>query len=195
VRIDPERKKSIRVFTIPRDTKGVTCFIGMGNFYHKIIPRLADVVAPVNALLKKGVKFVWGKEQQEAVEALKQAISQTPVLSMTDFSNNFILETDASGFSLVGVLSQETDWVRQPIAYAWMTLSAQERKASSTYALECLAVLFSTENLRKYIENKEFILKTDNQDLSWLLSHPRQLGEDKPLGSENSSVENSGATY
>ena len=50
------------------------------------------------------------------------------------------------------------------------------RKASSTYELECLAVLFGTEKLRKYIEHKEFILKTDNQALSWLLSHPRQLG-------------------
>jgi hypothetical protein len=37
-------------------------------------------------------------------------------------------------------------------------------------------VLFGTKKFRKYIEHKEFILKTDNQALSWLLSHPRQLG-------------------
>jgi hypothetical protein len=56
-------------------------------------------------------------------------------------------------------------------------LSAQERKASSTYELECLAVLFGTEKFRKYIEHKEFILEMDNQPYSWLLSHPRQLGK------------------
>ena len=38
-------------------------------------------------------------------------------------------------------------------------------------------MLFRTEILRKYIEHQDFILETDNQALSWLLSHPRQLGK------------------
>jgi hypothetical protein len=72
------------------------------------------------------------------------------------------------------VLSQEFDGVRQHIAYASRTLSAQERKAS-VYELECLAVLFGKEKFRKYIEHQEFILETDNVALFWLLSLPRQL--------------------
>ena len=40
-----------------------------------------------------------------------------------------------------------------------------------------MAVLFGTEKFRKYIEHQELILETDNQALSWLLSHPRQLGK------------------
>jgi hypothetical protein len=177
VRIDPERTRSIRDFPIPRDIKGISRFIGMVNFYHKFIPRLADMAAPLNALRKKGEKFSWGQPQQQAFEALKQAISQPPVLGMADFAEKFILQTDASGVALGAVLSQERGGVRQPIAYASRTLSAQERKASSTYELECLAVLFGTEKFRKYIEHQDFILETDNQALSWLLSHPRQLGK------------------
>jgi hypothetical protein len=51
---------------------------------------------------------------------------------MADFSK-FILQTDASGVALGGgVLSQVRNGVRQPIAYASRTLSAQERKVSST---------------------------------------------------------------
>jgi hypothetical protein len=57
VRIDPERTRAIRDFPPPRDTKGINRFIGMVNFYHKFIPRLAEVAAPLNALRKKGVKF------------------------------------------------------------------------------------------------------------------------------------------
>jgi hypothetical protein len=45
------------------------------------------------------------------------------------------------------------------------------------YELECLAVLFGTEKFRKYIEHQKFILETDNRALSWLLSHPKQLGK------------------
>jgi hypothetical protein len=61
------------------------------------------------------------------------------------------------------------------VAYASRTLSAQERKVSSIYELECLAVLLGRDKFRKYIEHQEFVLETDIQALAWLLSHPRQL--------------------
>jgi ribonuclease HI len=79
--------------------------------------------------------------------------------------------------ALGAVLLQEVEGVRQPIAYASRTLSAQERRASSAYELECLAVLFGMEKFRKYVEHQEFLLETDNQSLSWLLAHLRQLGK------------------
>jgi hypothetical protein len=103
------------------------------------------------------------KEQQRAFDVLKQAISQPPVLKMADFSEQFIVQTDASGVALGAVLSQEVDGVRQPIAYASRTLSAQERKAASTYELECLAVLFAMDKFRKYLEHQAFVLETDNR--------------------------------
>jgi len=90
--IDPEHTRAIREFPTPCDTRGTSRFIGMVNFCHKFIPRLADVAAPLNALHKKGMKFTWGQEQQEAFEALKQAISQPPVLRMADFSEKLILQ-------------------------------------------------------------------------------------------------------
>jgi hypothetical protein len=65
---------------------------------------------------------------------------------MADFGKKFILQTDASGVALGLVLSQENDGFQQPIAFASRTLTNQERRASSTYELECLAVLFGTES-------------------------------------------------
>jgi hypothetical protein len=177
VGIDPQRTRAIRAFTPPKDAKGISRFVGMVNFYHKFIPNLAEVAAPLNLLRKKGVKFKWDAEQQQAFEALKKAISQPPVLKMADFSEQFIVQTDASGVALGAVLSQEVDGIRQPVAYASRTLTSQERKAASTYELECLAVLFAMDKFRKYIEHCPFVLETDNQALSWLLSHPRQLGK------------------
>jgi len=177
VRIDPERTRLIRKFLPPRDGKGVSRFLGMIHFYHKFIPRLADRSAPLNMLRRKGVKCVWGKQQLDAFEDLKRAITQPPVLKMADFEQQFIVQTDASNVALGAVLSQEVDGVRRPIAYASRSLTAQERKPSSVYELECLTVLFGTEKFRTYIEHQEFILETDNQALSWLLSHPRQSGK------------------
>lgn len=69
VHINRECTRVIREFPAPRNTRCISRFIRMVNFYHKFIPRLADVVAPLNALHKKGVKFDWGQEQQESFEA------------------------------------------------------------------------------------------------------------------------------
>jgi len=96
VRIDRERTRVIREFLPPRDVKGVSRFLGMINLYHKFIPSLADRSAPLNMLRRKGVKFVWGKQQLDAFEDLKRAITQPPVLKMADFEQPFIVQTDAS---------------------------------------------------------------------------------------------------
>jgi hypothetical protein len=50
-----------------------------------------------------------------------------------------------------------------------------QHKDSSIYAFEFLAVLFRTEKFKKYLEHQEFILETNNQELLWVMSHPRQL--------------------
>jgi cleavage and polyadenylation specificity factor subunit 1 len=56
VRIDPERTQATRNFTTPKDAKGISRFVGMVNFYHKFIPNLAELAAPLNQLRKKCVK-------------------------------------------------------------------------------------------------------------------------------------------
>jgi hypothetical protein len=68
MRIDPERTTAIREFPTPRDTRDISRFIALLNFYHKSISRLADVAAPLNALRKKGVKFVWERSSKKLLK-------------------------------------------------------------------------------------------------------------------------------
>lgn len=175
VSIDQERTRAIREFLPPCDAKGIARFLGMINYFHKYIPRLADVAAPLNALRKKGVKFRWTPEHQRAFEILKDCIIQPPVLQMANFSKEFVVQTDSSSVALGAVICQEVDGTRLPISYASRTLTEQERKYSA-YELECLAVIFAVEKFRPFLEHKEFLLETDNQALSWMLNHPKQLG-------------------
>jgi hypothetical protein len=149
----------------------------MTNFYRKFVPKFADIAAPLNGLRRRGARFIWGPEQERSFLELKRCIAQPPVLQMADFSREFILESDASAAGVAAVLLREHHGVRLPIAYASRALSMLERKASSLYELECLAVVFGIEKFRAYSEHREFLLETDNQALSWLLSHPRQRGK------------------
>ena len=49
---------------------------------------------------------MWGPEQQEAFEKLKDRLRTTPVLAYPDFSQPFILTTDASKLAVAAVLFQ-----------------------------------------------------------------------------------------
>lgn len=43
--------------------------------------------------------------------------------------------------------------------------------------LECLAVVFSIDKFQRLLEHENFLLETDNQALSLLLAHLRELGK------------------
>ena len=64
-------------------------------------------------------KFTWSKECQEGFNALKHALTTAPVLAYPDYTQPFILETDASLKGLGAVLSQKgKDGEVRIIAYA-----------------------------------------------------------------------------
>ena len=98
--------------------RGIARFVGTANFCCKFVPYFAETAEPLTTLRKKRARFQWGPEQDQAFHRLKMAIAQPPVLRMADFSETFILQTDASAIGLAAVLSQEHQGVRLPIAYA-----------------------------------------------------------------------------
>ena len=60
----------------------------------------------------------WGKEQQDAFDALKCKLSTRPVLAYADFAKPFIVHTDASRERLGAVLYQEQNVIENGIAHA-----------------------------------------------------------------------------
>ena len=55
----------------------------------------------------KQLPFVWGVDQKQAFDVLKQALTTAPILAYPDFTKPFKLHTDASGPG--PVLYQEFD--------------------------------------------------------------------------------------
>jgi transposase InsO family protein len=175
ISILPERVEVIRAFPPPKNLKAVRRFLGMVGFYGRFINRFSQIAEPLHLLKRKGVKFVWGDAQQLAFQQLKHALSTPPVLQIPDFSKSFALMCDASDIAVSSVLHQRSgeDWL--PIAYSSRLLTSAERKYSA-YEKECLAVVYGCEKHRSYLEHTQFDLFTDNQALSWLLSHAKELG-------------------
>ena len=64
------------------------------------------MAAPLSQLLTKA-DFVWSLEAEHAFQTLKDAVTKSLVLALTDFAKPFTVETDASGLGMGEVLSQE----------------------------------------------------------------------------------------
>lgn len=88
--------------------------------------------APLTQLLKKG-NFKWNPRANIAFEQLKKAMTKALVLALPDFTQQIIVECDAYGSEIGGVLTQN----RRSIAFFSQTLHSKNL-ILSTYEKEML---------------------------------------------------------
>ena len=102
----------------------------------------------------------------------------SPVLAFADFKKPFLLETDASIEGLGVVLSQKQDDDRHhPVSYASRSLKGGELKYHSS-KLEFLALKWAvTEQFREYLQYQPFLIRTDNNPLTYVMTIPNMLSD------------------
>jgi hypothetical protein len=57
-------------------------------------------------LTRKNVPWKWTQEEEDAFQFLKKCLINPPILRYLDFSREFLIHTDASGYGVGSVLSQ-----------------------------------------------------------------------------------------
>lgn len=62
-------------------------------------------------------KFEWLEEQEDAFINLNSSLCAAPILAYPTPGMKFTLDTDASGYGIGGVFSQEIDGKERVIAY------------------------------------------------------------------------------
>ena len=99
--------------------------MGFTYYYHKFIPKYAQIAQPINQYVsgenanKKKTLVEWNDEYQEDFKKLKQLCSQTPILAYANYKKPFKLHTDASENGLEAVLyHKQDDGTDHVIAYA-----------------------------------------------------------------------------
>lgn len=130
--IQPDKSKYnvISNFPIPKNADDVRRFVAFCNYYRRFIPYFSELASPLNALLKKNVKFEWTDACQYAFENMKMKLLSPQILKFPDFSKKFILSTDASKIACGAVLTQDYDNIEMPIAYASKAFSKCKKKTS-----------------------------------------------------------------
>ncbi|XP_014630694.1 uncharacterized mitochondrial protein AtMg00860-like [Glycine max] len=102
---DPSKIQSMMQWSAFSSPKSLLEFLGLTRFYWSFVKNYAHIVDPVTHLLRKD-QFVWSPEAQLAFDNLKQAMTTTLVLSLSDSSVPFIVKTDESRSGMGVVLMQ-----------------------------------------------------------------------------------------
>jgi hypothetical protein len=127
VKMNPIKVKGIIEWPIPNTVKEICSFLGFCNFYWPFILNFSGIAQPLNDLTKKNQQWHWGEIKQTAFNTLKDICASKPVLQSPDWTRKFILETDASGYALGAVISQEFEDGIHPIAFHSQSLQPAEK--------------------------------------------------------------------
>nr|XP_034365496.1 uncharacterized protein LOC117713397 [Arvicanthis niloticus] len=92
-------------------------FLGTARFCRLWIPGFVELAAPLYPLTKQGVLYQWESEHQEAFEAIKRALLNSPALGLPDLTKPFDLFVDEKQGYAKGVLTQKLGPWRRPVAY------------------------------------------------------------------------------
>jgi hypothetical protein len=141
--VDPAKVRAISEMPPPTDVTSLQRLLGMVQYLSKFLPRLSDITKSLRDLTQKDTEWVWDQPQQAALEALKKAVTSTPVLRYYNLKEEVTLQCDASQFGLGAALMQNG----QPVAYASRALTPAESRYAQIEK-ELLAIVFHATVLR-----------------------------------------------
>ena len=129
VMADPDKVRKVATWPVPTSTKETQSFLGFANYYRRFIRDFAEIAKPLHRLTEKTAPFNWTVECQAAFQELRQRLTSALILAHPDFSQQFILDTDASDTGMGAVLSQvDREGRERAIAYGSRLLSKTERR-------------------------------------------------------------------
>ena len=117
--------------------------------------------------------IMWTHQHQQSLEQLIDCLLNPPVLGFPDFTQPFIVHTDASHQGLGAVLYQKQGGKLRVIAYGSRTLTAAEKNYHlHAGKLKFLALKWAvTDRFRDYLYYAPtFTVYTDNNPLTYILS-------------------------
>jgi hypothetical protein len=78
---DPDKIKDVLDWKPPTSVTQVRSFLGLGGYYRRFILNFSKIAKPITKLLKKGTKYEWSADCDEAFLALKKLLTTSPVLA------------------------------------------------------------------------------------------------------------------
>jgi hypothetical protein len=163
--MDTSKVREVMDWKPPKSVHQIRSFLGLAGYYRRFIPDFSRIAKPMIELLKKGVKFVWSEECDQAFHTLREHLTSAPVLTQPDMSRPFEEFCDASGIGLGCVLMQ----ANRVMAYASRALRPHE-KNYPTHDLVLAAVVHALKLWRHYLMGNHCNIYTDHKSLKYIFT-------------------------
>ena len=162
--IKPVEKKVKAILDLapPRNLKELRSFLGMVNYYRDVWMRRSHILAPLNRLVKKDVKWNWTDVEQRAFDNIKRVMSKETLLHYPDFNKEFEIHTDASLRQIGAVISQNG----KPIAFYSRKLRDGQHNYTTTER-ELLAIVETLKEFRTILLGQKLKIYTDHKNLTF----------------------------
>ena len=123
-------------------------FRGLAGYFRRFVEKFSIIARPLHSLTKKGVDFQWGRQEEEAFQALKAKLTERPLLALYDRNADIELHTDASKEGLAGILLSNSGVGWRPIGF-FSRKTTELESSYHSYDLEILAVVASIERFHR----------------------------------------------
>ncbi|KAK3269137.1 hypothetical protein CYMTET_22402 [Cymbomonas tetramitiformis] len=177
--------KAIQDLPRPEDKTGLRSILGMMNYYKGLVgepggPNYSELARPLNDLLKKEVmdiKGSWGRDQDESLQRLKDALCSGRCLRPIDYTKPIFLYTDWSNHGIGAVLGQKDEEGVEHICVAISRSLGKTEKQYASFQGEMLAAVWAVRTLRQYLHGVHFTLVTDHSPLTTLMEKADLQGQ------------------
>ena len=175
IRPMPSNVEAVQDAPAPTNVSELRSFLGMVNYYHAYLSRMATMTEPLHQLLRKDVRWAWGEKCKVAFVAVKKMLCTAPLLVHYDPSKPIVVHCDTSPYGLGVVLSHVMDdGMERPVSYASRTLSAAERNYAHVEK-DGLALVYAVRKFHQFLFGNRFMLYTDHKPLLGLFSEKTEL--------------------
>ncbi|RDX82530.1 hypothetical protein CR513_36660, partial [Mucuna pruriens] len=143
IEANPEKCQAITNVRSPKSIKEVQQFMGKVTALARFISKSVEMSTPLFATLKKGGRFAWTDECEEAFLRLKAMMASPPVLTRPR-----------------PVLIQEEEGEQRPVYFTSKVLQGLEKRYQKIEKA-ALALVTASRRLRPYFQTFSVIVRTD----------------------------------
>ena len=93
IRRDPRKTEVVATWPVPKTAKETRSFLGLCNYYRRLVQDFAKTAKPLHALTGKYARFLWNDDCQKAFDDLKGKMISAPVI--------FFPETETCSYLIV----------------------------------------------------------------------------------------------
>ncbi|CAJ2659887.1 unnamed protein product [Trifolium pratense] len=174
IEANPDKCRAFTELPTPSNKKSIQTLNGMLTSLSRFVAKSAQHALPLFKLLRKEAVFEWTDECEQALQHLKKALSEPPVLSRPEVEEVLYIYLSVASEAVSAALVRETTQGQKPVYFTSKALQGPELRYTQIEKV-ALALINAARRLRHYFLAHTIIVRTD-QPIKSLLGRPDMAG-------------------